>query len=85
MLGGTGWDWDRGVFRVSGTEWDSGQVSQAVQLFGFWLWFFSRTSPLVPRWGYKGVKSSKFEGSQVHPQGGGGLGIFFFGFVYLLL
>jgi len=26
-LGGTGWDWDRGVFRLGGTGWDSGQVS----------------------------------------------------------
>jgi len=22
-----GWDWGRGVFRLSGTGWDSGQVS----------------------------------------------------------
>ena len=27
ILVGTGWDWDRGFFRLGGTFWDSGQVS----------------------------------------------------------
>jgi len=27
QVGGIGWNWNRGVFRLGGTGWNSGQVS----------------------------------------------------------
>jgi len=44
-MNGTGWDWNRGVFRLGGTGWNRSLSS----------W----TYPLVSKWNYKAVDSSK--------------------------